>query len=163
VQKTLPGERIRRAVRDYAASEMPASRDLWPTIQRRLQEQAGPRVRLVQARPQWVSFALAATIVALLAITAFAFSPVGQYFQPLNPLSPTSTQAAAVTAAQKATGTPQPSLTAASFETAAPANFASARQLVATRYTAAGSNAARPQLTAPVIATWTAIPVPPPH
>lgn len=155
MDKSLPNERITRALREYAATEVASNRNLWPAVQQRVQPTA--RVQLARPRPRLaLNFAVAFAIVALLAIGA-ALPGISQFMQPLNPLSPTSTQAAAATISL--TDTPIPHLTIASTQLERHPVHLSVQYRGSSPSLEPASGFTRPQLTVPVVAaTMTAVP-----
>lgn len=117
MEQTTKEQRFRQVLAEYAAAEVPASRDVWPTLQRRLRRERRPSPQLLNltATPaamqlRWSFIATAAIVILLAGMLSLVLpATLGQYSDHTF-ISPTKTFAATDTAtAVVRTSTPLPS------------------------------------------------------
>jgi len=100
-------QRFRQALADYASAEVPASRDLWPTVYRRLQQRhhrAVLNLTMPAPRPRWSALAAVTAVLLILAIVSYVLpATLGNYLPPNNAISPARTYAATYVVTYSAT------------------------------------------------------------
>jgi hypothetical protein len=107
MDKQTKEQRFRQALADYAAGEVPASRDLWPAMQRRLQQRRRATVlnlTMPMQRPRWSALAAVTAVLLILGLLSYALpATLGNYLPNGNGISPARTYAATLVATSEAT------------------------------------------------------------
>ncbi len=107
MDKQTKEQRFRQALADYAADEVSASRDIWPALQRRLQQRHRNTVlnlTMPMQRPRWSALAAVTAVLLILGLLSYALpATLGRYLPDNNAISPARTYAATLVATSEAT------------------------------------------------------------
>ena len=107
MDKQSKEQRFRQALADYAAEEVSASRDIWPAMQRRLQQRRRNTVlnlTMPMQRPRWSALAAVTAVLLILGLLSYALpATLGGYLPDNNMISPARTYAATLVATSEAT------------------------------------------------------------